>query len=354
MTTMEKTIDQARLEAFLGQAVTDLAAAESAVATYVGDRLGLYRALATVESMTAAELAAETGMNERLVLEWLRNQTAGGYVEHEAGRFMLPPEQAAVLADSDSPLHIGGVFEVIASMWADTDAIESAFRGDGGVDWGDHDHRLYSGVERFYGAGYRGSLVSRWLPALDGVVARLEAGAWVADVGCGHGVSTVIMAEAFPNSTFVGSDPHEASIAAAHRGAKEAGVDDRVSFDVLAAADLPAEGYDLVCFFDALHDMGDPVSAAAAARRALAPDGVLMVVEPRAGDDIDANINPVSRLFYAGSTFLCTPSALSQEGGHALGAQAGPAAITQVLHDAGFEHVRVAAETPFNLVFEAR
>ncbi len=354
MTTMDKTIDETRLAAFMGLAVTDLAAAESSVATYVGDRLGLYRALATADSMSAAELAAATGTNERLVLEWLRNQTAGGYVVHEAGRFILPPEQAAALADSNSPWFIGGVFDVVASMWADTDAVEAAFRGDGGLDWGAHDHRLYEGVERFYGAAYRGSLVTSWLPALDGVVARLNAGAKVADVGCGYGVSTVIMAEAFPNSTFVGSDPHGASIDAATQRAKGAGVDDRVSFETIVAADLPADGYDLVCFFDALHDMGDPVSAAAAAHRALKDDGVLMVVEPRAGDDLDANINPVSRLFYAGSTFLCTPSALSQGDGYALGAQAGPAAISEVLYQAGFRQVRVAAETPFNLVFEAR
>ena len=346
--------DDARFEAFLGQAVVDLSAAESAVAGYIGDRLGLYRALAAADWITADELAASTGTNARLVLEWLRNQTAGGYVLHRAGTFHLPPEHAAALADASSPAFLGGIFDVIASIWADTDRIEEAFRGDGALGWGEHDHRLYHGVERFYGAAYRGSLVSTWLPSLDGVVETLKAGATVADVGCGYGVSTVLMAEAFPTSQFVGSDLHADSIDAARLGAERAGVADRVRFEVLAAADLPAEGYDLVCLFDALHDMGDPVGAVSAARRALLPGGTLMVVEPRAGDSLDDNINPVSRLFYAGSTFLCTPSALAQDGGYALGAQAGPEAIADVLRLGGFDHVRVAIETPFNLVFEAR
>jgi SAM-dependent methyltransferase len=353
-TTITPTIDEARLEEFLGRAVVDLAAAESAVACYVGDRLGLYRALATAHSMSAAELAAATSTNERLVLEWLRNQTAGGYVEHRDGRFALPPEQAAALADSTSTVFLGGAFEIIASIWADTEAVEAAFRGDGGLSWGAHDHRLYHGVERFFAPAYRGNLLSTWLPALDGVVERLHAGASVADVGCGYGVSTVLMAEAFPTSQFVGSDLHVESIEVARQRAEKAGVADRVRFEVLGAADLPAAGYDLVCIFDALHDMGDPVGAVAAARRALLPGGTLMVVEPRAGDDLDQNINPVGRMFYAGSTFLCTPSALAQEGGYALGAQAGPEAITEVLRAGGFDQVRVATQTPFNTVFEAR
>lgn len=354
MVMVTTTIDEARLEAFMGQAMTDLAAAESAAVCYLGERLGLYRALAESASMTAGELARATGTNERLVLEWLRNQTAGGYVEHHDGRFRLPPEQALALADSGSPAFLGGAFEVLAAVWADVEKVEAAFRGDGGLDWGDHDHRLYHGVERFYAPAYRANLLAVWLPALDGVIGRLEAGGRVADVGCGYGISTVILAEAFPRSTFVGSDPHEPSIEAARHRAAEAGVTDRTRFEVHAAADLPADGFDLVCLFDCLHDMGDPVEAAAAARRSLAPGGVVMVVEPRAGDQLDDNLNPVSRMFYAGSTLLCTPGALAQHGPHALGAQAGPAAITAVLHDAGFEHVRVAAETPTNLVFEAR
>lgn len=350
----DRPLDETRLEEFLGRAVVDLSAAESAVAGYIGDRLGLYRAMAGAGPVSAADLAAATGTHERLVLEWLRNQTAGGYVEHHDGRFVLPPEQAAALADSTSPAFLGGAFDIIASIWADTEAIEAAFRGERTLDWGEHDHRLYHGVERFYASAYRGSLLTTWLPALDGVVERLVAGATVADVGCGHGVSTLLMAEAFPSSQFVGSDVHAESITTARARAEKAGVADRVSFEVHAAVDLPPKGYDLVCIFDALHDMGDPVGAVAAARRALLPGGALMVVEPRAGDHLDDNINPVGRMFYAGSTFLCTPTALAQEGGYALGAQAGPEAITEVLHLGGFEQVRVAIETPFNLVFEAR
>lgn len=349
------TIDTDRLEAFVGQVITDLAAAESAVAGYLGDRLGLYRALADTGWTTAAQLAAATGTNERLVLEWLRNQVAGGYVEHEAGRlFRLPAEHAAVLAEELSPAFFGGAFELLASVWADAGALETAFRGNGALAWGDHDDRLYRGCERFYAPGYRANLVQHWLPALDGVVDRLTAGATVADVGCGYGISTVLMAEAFPQAELVGYDVHEGSIEAARARAKEAGVDDRVRFEPRAAADLPADGFDLVCMFDCLHDMGDPVGAAAAARRALAGSGTLMVVEPAAGDDLADNVNPVGRMFYAGSTLLCTPNALAQPGGEALGAQAGPAAITRVLREAGFGRVDVAARTPVNLVFEAR
>ena len=352
--TESTRLDPARLETFVGRMVSDLAAAESAAATYVGDRLGLYRAMTGGGAMTPAELAGRTGTNERLVLEWLRNQTAGGYVEHEDGRFRLPPEHAAALADEESPYFLAGAFEIIAAIWSDTGAIEEAFLGDGALAWGDHDSRLYSGVERFYGATYRSSLVQAWLPELDGVAERLEAGAAVADVGCGYGLSTVVMAEAFPGSTLVGYDSHAPSIDAARARAARAGVDDRVQFEVRDASEAPQDEFDLVCFFDALHDMGDPVGAAAAARRALRADGVLMVVEPMAGDRLEDNVGPVARTYYAGSTFLCTPSALAQEGHHALGAQAGPAALTEVLEAAGFTRVRVAARTPFNLVLEAR
>ncbi len=350
---MRTTIDETRLAEFMGKALTDLAAAESAAVAYVGDRLGLYRALAGADSMTASELATATGTNERLVLEWLGNQTAGGYVEHSAGRFSLPAEHALALADSGSPVYIAGVFEIIASMWADTGRIEAAFRGDGGVAWGEHDERLYSGVERFFTPAYRANLVSTWLPALDGVTDRLQAGARVADVGAGYGVSTTLLAEAFPASTFVGYDVHAESVEEARRTAKEAGMDDRVQFEVTDAVDLPAGSFDLVCFFDAFHDMGNPVAVATAARNALTEGGTLMLVEPLSRDSLEDNINPVSQLYYAGSTFLCTPSALAQ-GDHALGAQAGPSAVIDVLHQAGFKHARVAIETPFNLVFEAR
>src|SRR5690554_2547566 len=348
------TIDSTRLEEFLGRAVTDLAAAESAAATYLGDRLGLYRAMATGERMTAGELASRTGTNERLVLEWLRNQTVGGYVDHADGSFWLPPEHAEALAHEASPYFLGGAFEIIAAIWADAEKLEGAFRGDGAIAWGAHDPRLYRGVERFFGATYRSSLVQAWLPALDGVVERLERGALVADIGCGYGLSTAAMAAAYPRSTVVGYDNHAASIEAARERSAEAGVSDRVTFEVRGAGEVPARGFDLACFFDALHDMGDPVGAAAAARASLADDGVLMVVEPRAADRLEDNVGPVSRTYYAGSTFLCTPSALAQPGQHALGAQAGPAALTEVLNAAGFSRVRVAAETAFNLVLEAR
>ncbi|MDN4479918.1 class I SAM-dependent methyltransferase [Demequina muriae] len=349
-----ETIDATKLEAFMGRAVTDLAAAESSAATYLGDRLGLYRAMASGRQMTAGELAALTGTHERLVLEWLRNQAAGGYIEHEDGRFTLPPEHAAALADEESPYFLGGFFEIIAAVWADTELLEGAFRGDGALAWGAHDPRLYRGVERFYGATYRSSLVQAWLPALDGVTERLEAGATVADIGCGYGLATTLMAAEFPRSTFVGYDSHGASIEAARDRAHQAGVTDRVRYEELDAVDLPARGFDLACFFDALHDMGDPIGAAAAARRALAEDGVLMVVEPRAGDRLEDNVGPIGRAYYAGSTLLCTPGALAQGGQHVLGAQAGPAALTEVLRAAGFSRVRVAAETPFNLILEAR
>ena len=351
---MRTTIDAARQEAFLGRAVTDLAAAESSVACYLGDRLGLYRAMAGSEWMTPAELASATGTNERLILEWLRNQTASHYVEHDSGRFQLPMEHAAALSDPLSPVFLGGIFQIVAALWADVGLAEAAFRGDGGMSWGAHDQRLYEGVDRLFAPVYRTFLVSDWLPALDGVVAKLEAGGRVADIGCGYGSSTIVLAEAFPAATVIGYDYHAESIMTARRHAKEAGLEDRPLFEVEEAADLPEGDFDLVCFFDALHDMGDPVGAAASARRAMADGGVLMAVEPKAADDLDDNLSAVNRLFYAGSTLLCTPSALAQGGGVALGAQAGPTAITQVLIDAGFTQVRVATETPFNYVFEAR
>ena len=333
--------------------MSDLAAAESGVASYIGDRLGLYRAMADAGWITPAELAERTGTNERLVLEWLRNQTAGAYVEHDSGRFRLPPEHTLVLADPQSAVFLGGIFQIVASMWADVETAEAAFRGNGGIHWGAHDPRLYEGVDRLFAPIYRNHLVADWLPALSGVVERLRAGGRVADVGCGYGASTIELAKAFPAATVVGYDSHEGSIDTARRRAKDAGLDDRPGFEVVDAADLPAGGFDLICFLDALHDMGDPVGAAASARRALAPGGVLMAVEPKAADDLDSNVGPAHRLFYAGSVFLCTPSALAQ-GGRALGGQAGPAAITAVLRDAGFADIRVATETPFNYVFEAR
>lgn len=351
------TLDDARLEQFLGQVVSDFAATESTAAAYVGERLGFYRHLATSGPVTAEELARATGTNQRLVLEWLRGQVAGSYLDHdaEAGTFTLPPEHAAVLADESSTAFMAGVLDIIASIWADTEAVEAAFRGDGGIHWGDHDHRLYDGVARLFGPVYEGNLVTEWLPALDGVVDTLTRGGRVADLGCGWGKSTAIMASAFPASTFVGFDVHEPSIEAARREAAERGVSANTEFGVLdSAAEIPGGGFDLVCFFDALHDMGDPLTAARRALNALREGGTLLLVEPAAGDTLAENVNPVSRLFYAGSVLLCTPSALAQHGPVALGAQAGPKALIDLLIEAGFDSARVAWSSPFNIVIEAR
>lgn len=354
--TTQTTIDEDRLNAFLGRFVEDAAAAESAVCAYLGDALGLYSAMADAGPLTPAELAERTHTHERYVREWLANQAAGGYVTYDPQRdvFELSPEQAAVLADPDSPVHLTGMFEIVAAMWAATDRLQDAFRTGDGVGWEEHDPRLYRGVERLFGPIYRSQLLESWIPALDGVEERLQAGAHVGDVGCGHGASTLAMARAFPASRFLGVDYHADSIAAASEAAAEAGLGERVSFEVATATEVPGEGYDLVCLFDCLHDMGDPVGAAAHLRSTLAGDGTLLLVEPMAGDSLTDNLNPVSRLYYAGSVALCTPSSLAQEGRMGLGAQAGQAQLTKVLEQAGFAQVRRATETPFNLVIEAR
>jgi SAM-dependent methyltransferase len=357
MTTTEvPTIDQAKLEAFVGQAVTDMGAAISGLLLHLGDRLGLYRAMAGAGPITATTLAEWTGTSERYVREWLGNQAAGGYVVHDpaGGTYELPPEQAMVLADEDSPVFLAGAFETIASCYADHALFIDAFQTGAGVAWQRHDHRLFSGVVRLFRPSYAAYLVGQWLPALTGVVEKLEAGARVADVGCGAGASTVIMADAFERSTFVGIDPHAPSIHAAREAADRAGVSGRTRFEAVPAKELPAGGYDLVCLFDALHDLGDPVGAARRIREAMAPDGTLLLVEPNAGDSLPDNLNPVGRTYYGLSTVVCTPASLAQEVGLALGAQAGEAALTAVLHEAGFSRVRRAAETPFNLVLEAR
>ncbi|MDZ7676284.1 MAG: class I SAM-dependent methyltransferase [Acidimicrobiales bacterium] len=354
-TTTDAAIDEARLGSFIEQAVRELAAAASAAVIYVGDKLGLYRELAGRGPTTASELAAATGTNERLVLEWLRNQAAGGYVDHDEaiGTFTLPPEHAAVLADDASPVFMAAQYDVVASMWADTAKVMHAFRGDGGIDWGDHDHRLYDGIARSFRPVFEANLATEWLPALDGVVDKLRGGGRVADVGCGSGNSTVTMATAFPDATVVGYDRHWPSIATARSRAQRAGRVE-VRFDVVDAVDLPEGDFDLICFFDALHDMGDPKAAAEGARRALADGGTVVVVEPKAGDTLADNQNSVSRMFYAGSVFMCTPSALAQPGPEALGAQAGPATMCGLLEDAGFRTARVAHESPLNTVIEAR
>jgi SAM-dependent methyltransferase len=349
-------IDQAKLEAFMGQAVTDMGAIISAPLMVIGEKLGLYKAMAHAGPLTSAEIAERSGAAERYVREWLGNQAAGGYVTYdpETERYTLPDEHALALADEDSPFYILGIYDSIASLYADEDQILEAFRSGEGMGWHEHDHRLFRGTERFFRPGYRASLVAEWIPALDGVQEKLERGATVADVGCGHGASTIIMAEAFPNSQFFGFDYHDQSIERAREAAKEAGVADRIQFAVAAAKDYPGSGYGLVCVFDCLHDMGDPVGASAHVLQTLADDGTWMIVEPFANDRVEDNLNPVGRVFYGASTVICTPASLSQEVGLALGAQAGQARLTAVLKEGGFTRVRRATETPFNLVLEAR
>ena len=349
-------IDPAKLESFVMRAIGDLSAGYGGVMVSLGSKLGLYKAMAGAGPLSAAELAARAGCAERYVREWLNAQAAGGYVGYHAvsDTYELAPEQAAVLADEDSPVYIPNAWNVPASMWFDEDKAVAAFRSGKGVAWGDHHGRLHCGVAAFYRNAYRGSLVQAWLPALDGVVARLEAGIAVADVGCGHGHSTMLMAEAFPRSRFYGFDTHAGSIAEARGHAGAAGLADRASFEVARAVDYPKGNYQLICFFDCLHDLGDPVAAARHAAEALAPGGTVMLVEPYARDRVEDNLSPVSRLYYAASATVCCAHAISEGGHHVLGAQAGQARLAAVFRKAGFTHFRRAAETPFNLVLEAR
>ena len=352
MSPQQATLDQAKVNEFLGKAIQDVAATFHAGLVLIGDKLGLYRAMADGGPMTAAELAKRTGARERYVREWLSAQAAGGYVTYEpaTGRFTLPPEHAFLLLDADLP----GAFQLgVGSIHAEP-RIAEAFRTGEGVGWHEHDSAVFEGCERFFRPGYAMNLASQWIPALDGVQARLEKGGRVADVGCGHGASTIIMAQAFPHSTFTGFDYHPASIEAARRAADKAGVGDRVAFEVASAKAYPGNGYDLVTFFDCLHDLGDPVGAARHVRGTLASDGTWMLVEPFANDRLEDNLNPIGRLYYGASTFLCTPSSLSQEVGLALGAQAGEKRLREVLTEAGFKRVRRVAETPANMVLEAR
>jgi len=347
-------MDMNKLQEFMGKLVTDLGGATLAVNVLLGEELGLYRAMADSEPLTPAQLAKKTGCNERLLREWLSGQAAAGYMEHKEGSFRLPPEQALALAVEDSPVFMAGGVSSIAAMFFGKDKIAAAMRGNGALAWGDHHPCLFKGVERFFRPGYRAHLVAEWLPALQGVVPKLEAGAKVADVGCGHGASTVIMAQAFPRSRFDGYDYHAPSIATARQRAEEAGIADRARFTAATAKGYEGRDYDLICFFDCLHDLGDPVGAARHALQALKPGGSVLLVEPAAGDSLDENINPVGRFFYAASTCLCTPNSLSQEVGLALGAQAGEARLRKVFLEAGFDTFRRATQTPFNLVLEAR
>jgi 2-polyprenyl-3-methyl-5-hydroxy-6-metoxy-1,4-benzoquinol methylase len=302
------------------------------------------------------ELARRSDVSERYVREWLNGQAAGGFVEYDpvAGAYTLPPEQAVALADEESAAFLPGFFQIAVGAVIDSPRITQAARGGDGVGWHEHNHDVFDGCERFFRPGYNASLIPEWLPALDGIVEKLRSGARVADLGCGHGSSTILMARAFPQSSFLGSDYHEGSIETARRRAQDAGVADRVQFEVADAASDHGEGYDLVTMFDCLHDMGDPVGAAQQVRRMLADDGTWMIVEPMAGDRVEENLNPVGRAYYGFSTFLCTPASLSQDVGLGLGAQAGEARIGDVVAGGGFKRFRRAAETPFNLVFEAR
>lgn len=340
----------------MGQLVGELGGAVSGALIVLGDRLGLYRAMADGEPVTSEDLAKKTGCDERYLREWLSAQAAAGYLDYDpqTRTFSLSPEASVAFADEGHPAFFAGAFEVVQSLWIDEPKIEEAFRTGAGVGWHEHSTCLFRGTERFFRPGYNANLVSSWLPAIDGMTERLERGARVADVGCGHGASTILMAQAYPNSRFYGFDYHAPSIERARQSAQAAGVGDRITFQQAAASDFPAEGFDLVAMFDCLHDMGDPVGAARHVRSTLAPTGTWMVVEPQAGDRPEDNFNPVGRAYYAFSTLLCTPSSLSQEAGLALGTQAGPARLRAVVEQAGFGECRVAAGTPFNMVLEVR
>jgi SAM-dependent methyltransferase len=351
-----QTINDEKLGAFMNQVVGELGATAGAALVVTGDRLGLWKAMDGAGGVTAPELAEATGTTERYVREWLLAQAAGGYVDYDPAtkRFFLPPEHALVLADDSSPYFVGGAFQSFTSLVRDEPMIREAFTSGAGVGWHEHHHDLFEGTERFFRTGYTTYLVGEWLPALEGVVEKLERGARVADVGCGLGASTILMAAAFPNSTFVGYDYHDASIDAARRRAEDAGVSDRVQFEVASALALPGHDYDLVAMFDCLHDMGDPVGAARRVRSVLADDGTWLIVEPFAHDAVEDNLNPVGRVYYAASTLVCTPASLSQEVGLGLGAQAGERRLRDVATAGGFTRFRRAAETPFNIVLEAR
>jgi 2-polyprenyl-3-methyl-5-hydroxy-6-metoxy-1,4-benzoquinol methylase len=355
-TLQQPTVDVDKLHAFVFRAVEEVGATLNAALVVMGDRLGLYRGLAGAGGLTPAQLADRTGTAERYVREWLNAQAAGGYVAYDADSetYSLAPEQTVALTDADSPAFLPGFFQVALGSVTDSPRIIEAARTGDGIGWHEHAHDVHEGCERFFRPGYNANLAADWLPALDGVVDKLTRGAKVADVGCGHGASTILMAQAFPNSTFIGSDYHEGSIATARVRGEQAGVDDRVRFEIAPAAAYEGTGYDLVTMFDCLHDMGDPVGAARHVHSTLAPGGTWMIVEPNAGDAVQDNLNPVGRVYYGFSTLLCTPASLSQEVGLALGAQAGPARIRDVVMSAGFSQFRQAAETPFNLVFEAR
>jgi 2-polyprenyl-3-methyl-5-hydroxy-6-metoxy-1,4-benzoquinol methylase len=349
-------VDGDKLMQFVFRAVDEVGATLNAALVVMGDKLGWYRALAGAGGLSPADLAERTGSAERYVREWLNAQAAGGYVDYDpdSGLYSLPPEQTVALTDPSSPAYLPGLFQTAIGSILDYSRIAEVARTGAGFGWGEHAHDVHDGCERFFRPSYNAHLVAEWLPALDGVVEKLERGALVADVGCGHGASTILMAQAFPNSTFVGSDYHDGSIETARERARDAGVADRVGFVAEPSTTYGGTGYDLVTMFDCLHDMGDPVGAARHVRSTLKPDGAWMIVEPNAGDRVEDNLNPVGRAYYGFSTLLCTPASLSQDVGLALGAQAGEARIRDVVEAAGFTRFRRAGETPFNLVYEAR
>ncbi|WP_028658850.1 class I SAM-dependent methyltransferase [Nocardioides insulae] len=354
--TPQRDVDPDKLMAFVFRAVEEIGAGLNGGLVVLGDRLGYYRALADLGPTTPVELAERTGTDEHYTREWLNCQAAGSYVDYDpaTGRYTLPPEQAVAMTDESSPAYLPGLFQIAHGTLRDLPSIIAAARSGDGVGWGDHNGDVHLGCERFFRPAYLNNLVAEWLPALDGVTGALERGVRVADVGCGHGASTILMAEAFPASSFVGFDYHGASIEVAAERAAEAGVSDRVDFATQRADSFPGSDYDLVTMFDCLHDMGDPVGAARRIRETIAEDGTWMIVEPAAGDHVEDNLNPVGRAYYAFSTMLCTPASLAQDVGLALGTQAGPARIRDVAVTAGFTRFRIAAQTPFHNVFEVK
>src|ERR1700735_1764636 len=356
MSTSAQPINEAKLHEFMMKAVGEMGAAMNAALILVGDKLGLYKAMAGAGPMTSAELAAKTKTTERYVREWLSAQAAGGFVTYDASsqKFTLPPEQAMALADEQSPVFLPGFFQAVSACIIDEPKISEVFRTGKGVGWHEHHHSLFAATERFFRPNYRAHLISEWIPALDGTEAKLKAGAKVADVGCGLGTSTILMAQAYPKSSFVGFDYHDGSIKMAREAATKANVGDRVKFEVAKAKDYPGRGFDFVAFFDCLHDMGDPEGAAKHVKESMAADGTWMIVEPFAHDKLEDNLNPIGGGYYAASTMLCTPASLSQEVGLALGAQAGEGRLSKILKAAGFSRVRRAGETPVNIVLEAR
>jgi 2-polyprenyl-3-methyl-5-hydroxy-6-metoxy-1,4-benzoquinol methylase len=353
---VKMAIDEEKMNRLIGRFLDDFGATFHAAMVVIGDKLDLYKTLAAAGPLTSEELAERTGTTERYVREWLASQAAGGYVNYDAptGQYSLSEEQAFALADESSPAFLPGAFQLAVSAVKSESRIADAFRTGEGVGWHEHDPGLFRGTERFFRPGYAANLMSSWIPALDGVEAKLKSGARVADVGCGHGASTILMAKAFPKSTFAGFDYHGPSIEYAQKAASDAGVSDRVTFEVAKAKEYPGNDYDFVTFFDCLHDMGDPVGASAHVRQSLKNDGTWLLVEPFAGDKLEDNFNPVGRAFYGASTLLCTPASLSQEVGLGLGAQAGETRLRNVVTSGGFTRFRRAAQTPFNLVFEAR